>query len=225
MENKNNFEKIKKEIEEIKSKNANHPIFKAICVEEHDSLRNGLSSRLKEIGNSFRGFKVEFSLAKFNNEIPGLIIKNEGADLVIIDLDQHPNDPVNTVNQIRAFGWYIPVIFASVERIKAVKALNIVKSVDIAFSGINNLSNNGSIIYNLNKFESYLSMQDMAKKSQLERMLFPILDNLIYNSVDKQVLYLSKGPRIISSAILRAKEIRMHVEEAIERYKRNKNGE
>ncbi|MEM3369550.1 MAG: hypothetical protein QW783_03495 [Candidatus Micrarchaeia archaeon] len=210
---KKNWDEIKKEIEKRKAISTNNPFptYRAICVEEHEDLRSILATRLKEIGNSYRDFKIDFSILKYNSEIQSEIIKNGEIDLVIVDLDQYPNDPVNITSQIRAFGWHIPIIFASVEKIKAVKALNLVSVTDLAFS-TKGSTNNSSYLLAMKRIDEHLfSLSKQHQIKSLNQILFPILNNLIYHAMDKQVLYLSKGPKIISSAILRAKEIRKHV--------------
>ncbi|MCS7109334.1 MAG: response regulator [Candidatus Micrarchaeota archaeon] len=222
-EREKSLDRIKKEIEKLKNKvNDSNPFFHVICVEEHDSLREGLAQRLKDVSNSLKGFSIEFSLIKYNSQIPSEIVKNGGTDLVIIDLDQ-TFDLIDTVNQIRAFGWHIPLIFTSVEKIKASNSLLLVKKTDASFSEFKyNL--NYSIVYSLDKLNEFINSND-KQFTPFERQIFPILDNLIYQAIDKQKLYLSQCSRIIINSILRAKEIKRKIDELIRNNRREDKSE
>ncbi|MEM3408281.1 MAG: hypothetical protein QXF07_01545 [Candidatus Micrarchaeia archaeon] len=212
---KKDWKDLNREIAKQKQKEGSDlfPIYKAICVEEHKDLREMVSLRLKEIGNSFRDFKIQFSILIYNNEIQGELIKNGETDLVILDLDQNPTDIVNIVSQIRTFGLYTPIIFASVERMKAYRALNLVTVTDLALADRKDAVNDNSYLLAMRKIDEYLiSLENSKEIKSMDRILFPILNHLIYHAIDKQTLYLSKGPRLISSAIFRAKEIKKHVE-------------
>lgn len=210
--------RIKKDLRKLSSsKGDSIPVYKAICVEEHDLLREKLEYRLPYIGNSRRDMKIEFSILKYNSEIPIEIVRSGGTDLVIVDLDQNGFDPIDITSQIRAFGAYTPIFFASVELIKAQKILDYISKNDLRyFSGESSLLGSGPFSLNLTKLDLYLlQMQAKGKTVYLNEFLFPILNNLIYHAVDKARLYLAGGPRLIPSAIIRAKEIKRHVDKIL----------
>lgn len=216
MENKKQFDEFKKE---LKARNRKEfPVYKAIYVEEHDRIRELIGKRLIELGNSCKDFKIEFTILKYNFKIPAELVKNCTTDLVILDLDQQFSDPLNTVDQIRSFGWHTPIIFSSVEINTAQKTLARLSAMDLAVSKqYMETSNSLSLEKSLIKINDYLiSLNNITKKQyKLERLLFPTLNHLIYHSSDKFSLYTSRASRTIPTLIKKAKAIKQLVESII----------
>jgi hypothetical protein len=164
------------------------------------------------------------------------LLKNK-IDLVILDVDQILDDFLAITNQIRSFVWYMPIVFASADKERAVHVVNNIISTDRRFSEAirrkfkisslidDKIENQGLDNVDVIQIGPYLIPADliMNREIQIKCLVYPVIDENIYYPSDKFSLVTSVAAIKLNKLIKRSMQIKEKLEKYFNKSEEEKN--
>jgi len=195
--------------------------FKVIYVEEYFKIKNPIAENLSI---PHKNYSFELITKTFNSEVISELIKNPDVSLVILDADQLLDNFVQITSQIRAFGWYIPIVYASADKKRAERVLSKVYEEDIKYQKSFSIKKTDEVTQNqLNfiKIGEYLIPTSTFANDEirLKHLLYPTVNNLIYEAWEKFSLFTSVAASKLYRLIRNANLVKEQVDKILNKDK------
>jgi DNA-binding NarL/FixJ family response regulator len=216
-----------------KNKNERRKIYRIVYVESYFKVREPISKNLIMPHTKY-SFDV---IPKASNlQVIPELLKNK-IDLVILDVDQILDDFLAITNQIRSFVWYMPIVFASADKERAVHVVNNIISTDRRFSEAirrkfkisslidDKIENQGLDNVDVIQIGPYLIPADliMNREIQIKCLVYPVIDENIYYPSDKFSLVTSVAAIKLNKLIKRSMQIKEKLEKYFNKSEEEKN--
>ena len=197
--------------------------FKIVYVEEYFKIKNPIVENLLTPHNNYH---FELITKTYNSEVIGELIRNPNISLIILDVDQIWDNFPQIVSQIRAFSWHIPIVFASADKKRAEKVLSTVYEEDIKYQKAFNTKKIEEDEKNLDfvKIGGYLIPINVFANNEIKmkHLLYPTVNNLIYQAWDKFSLVTSIATSKLYRLIRNANLVKRQVDEVLNKERKNK---
>jgi len=197
--------------------------FKIVYVEEYFKIKNPIVENLLTPHNNYH---FELITKTYNSEVIGELIRNPNISLIILDVDQLWDNFPQIVSQIRAFGWHIPIVFASADKKRAEKVLSTVYEEDIKYQKAFKTKKIEGDAKNMDfvRIGGYLIPINVFANNEikLKHLLYPTVNNLIYQAWDKFSLVTSIATSKLYRLVRNANLIKKQVDEVLNKERKNK---
>jgi hypothetical protein len=198
--------------------------FKIVYVEEYFKIKNPI---VENLSTPHKNYCFKVVTKTYNSEVISELIRRQDVSLIILDVDQLWDNFPQIVSQIRAFCWHMPIVFASADKERAARVLSTIYEADTKYQKA----------FRTKKLEENEKNQDFVRiggylipmsiftnsELKLKHLLYPTVNNLIYQAWDKFSLVTSVATSKLYRLVRNANLVKRQVDEVLNKERKNKD--